>query len=98
MVGNLKFFPFAFARANCPTTFLKSKSLARSFSFDSKAKSLSLSWDMELQKKFLISLSLEKDLSAVASVTGTVICTPYKSQDKLWQVMHFQQSKKKPFL
>ena len=40
---------------------------------------------MKLRRKFLISLSLEKDLSAVATVTGTVIYgtsyMPYKRQE-----------------
>ena len=49
------------------------KFLAHSLSIDSRAKPLSLSWDMELQRKFLISLNIENDLSAAAAVTGTVI-------------------------
>ena len=35
---------------------------------------------MELQRKFLISLSLEKDLSAVATFLGTVIYIMYAAQ------------------
>ena len=107
VVGNLKFFRLAFTLANCWIIFLKSKFFSRSFSIVSRAKPLSLSWDMELRKKFLISLSLEKDLSGpfssyVATVTGTVIYITYAVQympyqDKLRQVMHFQQLKK-PFL
>ena len=53
---------------------------------------------MEFGREFLISLSLEKDLSAVAAVTDTVIyimyAVLYKRPEKLWQVMHFQQLKK----
>ena len=96
VVENLKFFRLAFVLANCWITFLKWKFLGRSFSIKSKAKPLSLSWDMELRKKFLISLSLIKDLSAVATVTGTVMYIMHgvQRQNKLWQVMHFQQSKK----
>ena len=80
MVRNLKFIRFAFAPENCWITFLKSKCLARSFSIDSRAKPQSLFWDMEVRKKFLISLSLEKDLSAVATVTDTVIYIMYAVQ------------------
>ena len=72
-VENLKFIRIAFVLANCWITFPKSKFLARLFSIDSSAKPLSLSWDMELRRKFLISFSLKKHLSAVATVTGTVI-------------------------
>ena len=80
VVGNLKFFRLAFTLANCWITFLKSKFLTRSFSIDSRANPLSLSWNMEIRRKFLISLSLEKDLSAVATVTGTVIYIMYAVQ------------------
>ena len=81
-VRNLKFFRLAFALANCWITFLKSKFLARSFSIASWAKPLGLSWDMELKREFLISLSLEKDLFAVATITGTAIFTMYAVQSK----------------
>ena len=74
------FFRLAFALANCWITSLKSKCLARSFSIDSRAKPLSLFWGMELRRKFLISLSLEKDLFAVATVTGIVIYIMYEVQ------------------
>ena len=74
VLGNLKFFRLAFALANCCITFRKSKFLARSFSIDGRAIPLSLPWDMELRRKFLTSLSLEKDLSAAATVTGNVRC------------------------
>ena len=101
MVGNSKFFRLTFALANCWITFLKSKFLAFSFSIDSRAKSRSLSWDMELRRKFFISLSLEKDLSTAATVTDSLLSytslMPYKCQNKLWQVMHFQHSKKSHF-
>ena len=53
---------------------------------------------MELKRTFLISLSFEKNLSAVATVTGSLLldalCMPYKRQDKMLQTIHFLQSKK----
>ena len=38
---------------------------------------------MELRRKFLISLSLEKDLFAVATVTNTIICIMYASGSQI---------------
>ena len=77
--GDSKFFRFAFALEYCWITVLKSEFLARSFSKDSRDKPLNLLWDMELRRKFFISLSFEKYFS-VASVTGTVRYIMYAVQ------------------
>ena len=77
--------PSRFCTSELLDNFSKIYILARSFSINSRAKPLSLFWDMKLRRKFLISLSLEKDLSAVATVIGTVIYgtsyMPYKRQE-----------------